>query len=280
MKAQANWNGLSEIELCYFAALIDGLRLINEKAEHRKINHVSIDSTALIDYVQEKGQQILAAVHSDPKAEQARVVRLDRKGRFGRGGIPADVVRAMSDEYRRTNSLSATGRAFGRTRQAMWEILRRRIELNHPILQEGVFYNGRKFTPAKDGYLRLSTCCGRKRANERGEAMLHRIVWVEHHGAIPPGHQVMFRDGDRRNCAIDNLFCKSRREASLGRKSGNAWTKFYKGLGPRPVVSLADKERRLASLRRAWANYTPEQKHHRLRGIHRRWRERQEKIAA
>lgn len=270
---------LTEEGLCYFAALIDGLRLINEKAATRKIKRVIINSNALIEYVQEKGQQILVAVHSDRKAEQPRVVSFDRKGRFGRGGVAPEVARAMIDEYRRTNSLSAVGAAFGRTRQAIWAILRRRIELNHPILQEGVFYNGRKFTPAKDGYLRLSTACGRRRARGRGEAMLHRVIWVEHHGAIPQGHQIMFRDGDRKNCAIENLFCKSRQEASLGRKSGNAWTKFYRGLGPRPVRTPVHRAKAVESLRRVWANYTPAQKKRRCRRIHRRWNERQEKAA-
>src|ERR1700686_167438 len=112
MKPQANWNGLSEIELCYFAALIDGLRLINEKAEHRKINRISLHSGALIDYVQEKGQQILIAVQSERKTELREVLAADRKMRYGRGGIPEPIAQAMIDEYRRTNSLAKTAAAF------------------------------------------------------------------------------------------------------------------------------------------------------------------------
>jgi hypothetical protein len=32
-----------------------------------------------------------------------------------------------------------------------------------------------------------------------------RYVWEQHHGPIPPGHIVKFKDKDRSNCAIENL---------------------------------------------------------------------------
>jgi len=34
---------------------------------------------------------------------------------------------------------------------------------------------------------------------------LHRAIWEEHNGPIPPGMIVSFRDNDRLNCNIDNL---------------------------------------------------------------------------
>lgn len=34
---------------------------------------------------------------------------------------------------------------------------------------------------------------------------LHRAIWEEHNGPIPPGMIVSFRDNDRLNCDIDNL---------------------------------------------------------------------------
>ena len=39
---------------------------------------------------------------------------------------------------------------------------------------------------------------------ERWE-MLHRAVWEEHHGKIPDGMMVTFKDGNKENCTIDNL---------------------------------------------------------------------------
>jgi hypothetical protein len=90
----------------------------------------------------------------------------------------------------------------------------------------------------------------------------------------------MFSDNDRRNCAIANLYCVARKRAYIGRKSGNAWTKFYRGLGPRPVLTRLSSEKRSASLARVWANYTPRQRKRRLRGVHRRWHERRKLKAA
>lgn len=34
---------------------------------------------------------------------------------------------------------------------------------------------------------------------------LHLLVWEEHHGPIPEGYRVIFKDGDRTNCSIENL---------------------------------------------------------------------------
>lgn len=39
---------------------------------------------------------------------------------------------------------------------------------------------------------------------------VHHIVWREAGREIPPGHTVLFRDGDRRNFALDNLELVSR----------------------------------------------------------------------
>lgn len=37
----------------------------------------------------------------------------------------------------------------------------------------------------------------------------HHVVWERHNGPVPKGHVLVFRDGDRTNCAIDNLECLS-----------------------------------------------------------------------
>lgn len=38
----------------------------------------------------------------------------------------------------------------------------------------------------------------------------HRLVWEKHSGSVPKGHVIVFKDGDRENCEIDNLACISR----------------------------------------------------------------------
>jgi hypothetical protein len=35
--------------------------------------------------------------------------------------------------------------------------------------------------------------------------LLSHLTWEEHHGPIPAGHKVVFKNGDRANCAIENL---------------------------------------------------------------------------
>ena len=40
----------------------------------------------------------------------------------------------------------------------------------------------------------------------------HKMVWEKHHGKVPDGCVIIFKDGDHRNCSIENLMCISFRE--------------------------------------------------------------------
>lgn len=44
---------------------------------------------------------------------------------------------------------------------------------------------------------------------------LHRAVWEEHHGPIPNGKVVTFKDGNKLNCSIDNLMLVTRSEIQV-----------------------------------------------------------------
>lgn len=46
----------------------------------------------------------------------------------------------------------------------------------------------------------------------------HRVIWEEHHGAIPEGHVVVFKDQDKTNFDIDNLELVKREEMALMNK--------------------------------------------------------------
>ena len=35
--------------------------------------------------------------------------------------------------------------------------------------------------------------------------MVHRLIWVQYHGAIPPGYFVHHKDGNKKNNTLDNL---------------------------------------------------------------------------
>lgn len=41
--------------------------------------------------------------------------------------------------------------------------------------------------------------------NRFGWRPLHRVVWEREHGAVPPGHRIAFRDGNKLNCELSNL---------------------------------------------------------------------------
>ena len=60
----------------------------------------------------------------------------------------------------------------------------------------------------------------RKVAEPNHWALVHRIVWEQHHGPIPEGHAVIFHDSDTSNFDINNLRCISR--AELSRSNGAA----------------------------------------------------------
>lgn len=58
----------------------------------------------------------------------------------------------------------------------------------------------------KDGYIYVKVPGARKLV------LKHRHVWEQAHGAIPAGHNVQFRDGNRHNCNLENLYLISRTE--------------------------------------------------------------------
>lgn len=78
-----------------------------------------------------------------------------------------------------------------------------------------------------EGYLRIKV-----REGKKGEAygfgnteiwpLLQRHTWEQHHGPIPDGHTVVFKDGDRANCDIGNLELITRRDLML-RNSSQRW---------------------------------------------------------
>jgi hypothetical protein len=77
-----------------------------------------------------------------------------------------------------------------------------------------------------DGYLeRKMTDTG---YTPRDWVCVHQLLWREHHGPIPPGHAVVFRDGDRSPpILLSNLECISR--AELARRN-RMWNRYPKAI--------------------------------------------------
>ncbi|EOA9037774.1 HNH endonuclease signature motif containing protein [Vibrio harveyi] len=57
-----------------------------------------------------------------------------------------------------------------------------------------------------EGYVEIKT------AEPNVWELKQRVIYAEHFGDIPDGHNVRFRDGDRQNCAPDNLFLVNNHE--------------------------------------------------------------------
>lgn len=73
----------------------------------------------------------------------------------------------------------------------------------------------------KDGYIE------RKTQDPNKWELLHRIVWREHNGEIPKGYNIQFKDGDRTNCKIENLYIISRCEQLVTQNSLHTMPKEY-----------------------------------------------------
>ena len=58
----------------------------------------------------------------------------------------------------------------------------------------------------KDGYIEI------KIADPHVWKLKHRLIYEEHYGKIPAGYSVIFGDGDKLNCNIENLILVSRSE--------------------------------------------------------------------
>lgn len=58
----------------------------------------------------------------------------------------------------------------------------------------------------KDGYIEVKT------AEPNVFELKHRLVWIEHNGKISSGCNIQFKDGDRQNVSIENLYMISRSE--------------------------------------------------------------------
>lgn len=58
----------------------------------------------------------------------------------------------------------------------------------------------------RDGYIEVKT------AEPNVFELKHRLIWIEHNGEIPPGYNIQFKDGNRQNVCIENLYMISRSE--------------------------------------------------------------------
>ena len=103
----------------------------------------------------------------------------------------------------------------------------------------------------KEGYIEV------KIAEPGTWKLKHRLTWEYHHGSIPSGANVQFRDGNRQNCDIDNLYVIAREEQMI-KNSGSinmsegmvaVWLSGGRGKN-RDEVEMFKQDRALLELKR------------------------------
>lgn len=117
---------------------------------------------------------------------------------FKKGHIPANKGKKQSEYMSQEQIARTKATRFGKGH----------IPANHkPVGYERT---------TRDGYIEVKT------AEPNVFELKHRVVWKEHNGIIPSGFNIQFRDGDRQNCSIDNLYMISRSEQMKSENSYHA----------------------------------------------------------
>jgi hypothetical protein len=85
------------------------------------------------------------------------------------------------------------------THQALADVFRvRGYKLRTKKLKPARIYKGVEYRPAHGGY----------RSRVGGKTVyLHKLIWEEHNGKIPPDHYIIFKDSNHENIVIENLIC-------------------------------------------------------------------------
>jgi hypothetical protein len=119
-----------------------------------------------------------------------------RRHRFPKGNVPMN------------KGLRRPGYSIGRGRMRETQFKKGQISRNWlPI---------GNVRPDSDGYLRRKIANGIGGfGNRRTWEFVHRRVWGNAHGRIPAHHKVVFKDGNRRHVALDNLELLSDAELML-----------------------------------------------------------------
>ena len=64
----------------------------------------------------------------------------------------------------------------------------------------------------KEGYIEIKIRERRTKEKPNTYALKQRVIWEKAYGEIPPGHVIIFKDGNKLNCELSNLAIVSRAE--------------------------------------------------------------------
>jgi hypothetical protein len=164
-------------------------------------DHLASEIAAMIGKTVSGVQQMARSL--GVRASKERVAETGRRtaqnpnsiaARFKKGHIPETKGKKMPSEV------------YEKIRHTMFA--KGHVPTNHkPVGSERV---------SVDGYVEV------KVAEPNKWRLKHRLVWEEAHGPIPPGHNIQFRDGNRQNLSLDNLYMISRAEQCAKENSFHA----------------------------------------------------------
>ena len=124
-----------------------------------------------------------------------------------------ETTKKMYDLYQQRYSLSQVGKAFGVSRQTVYERFKRR-KLKMRTIQPlpFVMFEGKKYTRRANGYY----------AGTNGKRQfLHRAIWESKNGKIGKGWDIHHIDGDRANNVIENFELYTKSEHTKRFSTGN-----------------------------------------------------------
>ena len=122
-------------------------------------------------------------------AWRSRLPIVGRPYRFPKGHVPAN------------KGLRRPGWFAGRMRETQFR------KGQFPFNRDPDFYVLGALRVNTDGYIDIRVSFEK---GARGWRPLHRVLWEDRHGPVPPGHIVLFKDRDRLNVELRNLKLLSR----------------------------------------------------------------------
>lgn len=125
-------------------------------------------------------------------------------------------------------SLEQVANRFNITRQCVYKAFKKRgFTLRGPLFRPHQIYDGKKFTLRNTGYYSLTT-------NDR--MLMHRYVWENEKGKIPPGWDIHHINENRADNGIENLECLPKAEHTRKYSPhNNQYTKGRKRASYKPV---------------------------------------------
>lgn len=103
----------------------------------------------------------------------------------------------MYDLYLEGYSISQVGRAFGVSRQTVFQRFKRAgKKLRSKTFLPFIIFNGKKYTLRNVGYMGCT---------DGNRSLMHRDVWIHHNGEIPDNYDIHHINGDKTDNRIENL---------------------------------------------------------------------------